>query len=666
MPQGPHTQEHETPPPAAHGTSAADALPPDTDAAGATPEATYLRRRDDFTAARDRERAHRQQIGSGLQLMVLAAIALILFGVFGGALAPLILGVALVVGAAATLVRLGRVMRVESRFDTLRAVNEEGLHRLRRDWATLPLRQPAVTTPAAPGDRPADPYVDHPYAADLDILGHASLLHLLGTANTPGGQAVLRDWLLQPAAADVILQRQEAVAELASMLDLRDEIAVQGKRIGEQQPSPEPFLRWAESANWLTPRTGLVWLTRVLPLVTIGLLAAELAGLTPYPLWLASAALSWMVTTTAGGEVERLLNQVADRQNVFQPYADLFTAVSAPTFSAPLLREIQAGLTDDGLEAGAQMSQLARVMRYADLRLSFLFPFLQFGLLWNFHVLWFLERWQRTAGPHARVWLTTLTQLEALAALATLAHDHPDWAFPELADDAPDVEDTPVLAARNLGHPLLPAEVCVGNDVTVGPPGAFLMVTGSNMSGKSTLLRAIGVNVVLAQAGGPVCAASLRLRPIALATSMRVQDSLEHGLSYFMAELKRLKLVVDEAGRASEAGERAPLFLLDEILHGTNTNERRIAATYVIQYLLSLHATGVVSTHDLTLARIPELAQHSTLVHFTESFTRGPEGLSMHFDYRLRSGIATSTNALKLMEMAGLPLPKAQGPSLPE
>ena len=175
------------------------------------------------------------------------------------------------------------------------------------------------------------------------------------------------------------------------------------------------------------------------------------------------------------------------------------------------------------------------------------------------------------------------------------------------------------------------------------------------MSGKSTLLRAIGVNIVLAQAGGPVCAAALRLPPLALATSMRVQDSLDQGVSYFMAELQRLKEVVDAAERVGSTGERTLLFLLDEILHGTNTGERQIAARRIILHLLNLGATGAVSTHDLMLAGAHGLSAVSQLVHFTEQFARGVDGLMMTFDYKLRPGIATSTNALHLMEMIGLP-----------
>jgi DNA mismatch repair ATPase MutS len=301
-----------------------------------------------------------------------------------------------------------------------------------------------------------------------------------------------------------------------------------------------------------------------------------------------------------------------------------------------------------------------------------IFPVLQAVFLWNFHTLWLLEGWQRDNVQHAREWLQALGTLEAYSALATLGYDHPDWAFPEVTtnqDEAGEVATGghgAVLEARNLGHPLLPDEVCVGNDVSIGPAGTFLLVTGSNMSGKSTLLRAIGTNVVLAQAGGPVCASWLRLAPVILTTSIRVQDSLEHGVSYYMAELQRLKQVVDTSLQARDSGATStPLFLLDEILHGTNTSERQIAARHIIGYLLSIGATGAVSTHDLTLADSPQFAQDRALVHFTEQFERDSAGRpSMTFDYKLRPGLATSTNALKLMEIVGLPLPE-QVPSPP-
>jgi len=215
------------------------------------------------------------------------------------------------------------------------------------------------------------------------------------------------------------------------------------------------------------------------------------------------------------------------------------------------------------------------------------------------------------------------------------------------------VEAGQALRARGLGHPLIPADRRVANDVTVGPPGSFLLVTGSNMSGKSTLLRALGVNVVLAQAGAPVCAAALEMPPVSVCTSMRVQDSLEEGVSYFMAALQRLKLVVSAAEAAGPA-DPLLLYLLDEVLQGTNTAERQVAVRRILRHLLRLRTIGAVTTHDLELAACEELATSSEAVHFTEGVEHEDGAARLTFDYRLRPGVATSRNALKLLKMVGL------------
>ena len=273
--------------------------------------------------------------------------------------------------------------------------------------------------------------------------------------------------------------------------------------------------------------------------------------------------------------------------------------------------------------------------------------------LWDIHVLVRLERWKEKRGAALRGWMTALGRTDALSALAGLTHAHPDWAFPEIADGQ--TGGPARLEATGLGHPLLAPESAVHNDVTLGPPGSLLLVTGSNMSGKSTLLRAIGANVILAGAGGPVCAEAMALPVADLRTSMRIRDSLEEGISYFMAELRRLKAVCDAASAASD---RPVLYLLDEILQGTNTAERQIAARRILHHLLDQHAIGAVTTHDLTLADAEDLEDRAVLVHFRESVETPEHGPPIAFDYRLRPGLATSTNALRLMEIMGLALPE--------
>jgi hypothetical protein len=666
-----------------------------------TPESIYHERCAHFGQLRDLH-SRRSNRNANISLVLITA-ALVCFGIGLWRESWLWFGVAggLAVGFVISFVHHGFVDRRYRRYNELWSINDEGLKRLRRDWAGLPTRDVRLAA------------TDHPYAADLDLFGHASLYHLIGTPSSPAGQNTLRDWMLSPAAPEIARERQAAVAELAPLIEFRDELGLRGRLMGATQPNYEGFLRWAEGESWLLQRPWLIWLTRVLGVVVTVTLIPQLAMQVFYPAWLALAGINLALTFTLGRRVDAIIDQVAARQSVFQAYAEMFHHITTQSFSAAELRRLQQDLSAAGIPADRQMRRLGRLMPLSDIRRwMFFFP-IQIVTLWNFHLLWLLERWQRAAGAHALVWLDAMGRMEALAALSALAHDHPEWVFPEFttkvqgqgsggrdrgdgetrrtedggrraADDgqtrvtrsqgdratgrqgARETEgiwrmdnlqspisnlqsSTPHLTAKSLGHPLLAPEVCVRNDMELGPQGTFLLVTGSNMSGKSTLLRSIGMNVVLAQMGGPVCATRLSLPPMMPATSMRVADSLSQGVSYFMAELQRLKMVVDTLRRAQEDGRRVPLFLLDEILQGTNTAERRIAARAIILHLIEQGALGAVSTHDLTLAESPEMQRAAVPVYFTETFIRGSDGPLMRFDYTLRPGIAPSTNALVLV-----------------
>jgi hypothetical protein len=463
-----------------------------------------------------------------------------------------------------------------------------------------------------------------------------------------------------------VRERQAAVAELAPLAEWREELVWRGRATGTPSPDPEPFLAWAESEPFLASRQALVWGARLSPPLFWVLLVAQMGGLIAWPLWIApivvNLLLGWQLVGTAVGR----LNQVRYFSGALGAYADALDHLSEPSFAAPALQRLQAALRVDGQAGAGEIRRLHGIVRLAQPATSMVYPLIELTTLWNVHVLSLLEGWQAKAGGRTRGWLEALGEAEALAALARLRHDNPSWALPELDPAATTFE------ARGLGHPLLREDLRVTNDVTTGPPGTFLLVTGSNMSGKSTLLRAIGVNAVLAQAGGPVCAISLRLPPLEVWTAMRVSDSLERGVSFFMAELERLRDVVEAARAAGEAPSPTPppcegegptaqprvLYLLDEILQGTNTAERQIAARRVIRLLLRSRSIGAVSTHDLTLADAPDLAAAAQAIHLTEVVVDGPEGARMTFDYRIREGIARSTNALRLLDMVGLTEPE--------
>jgi len=292
------------------------------------------------------------------------------------------------------------------------------------------------------------------------------------------------------------------------------------------------------------------------------------------------------------------------------------------------------------------LSKLARLGGWSELRTSaaiFHFP-IQALTLWDFHIFFGFQRWRARYGRHVRGWIAALGDVDALAALSAIRADEPAWTAPRVASA------TQTIAASLVGHPLIPGDRRIANDVEVGPRGTLLLITGSNMSGKSTLLRAIGLNAVLAQAGAPVCATDFAMPPVDLQTSIRVQDSLELGLSYFMAALARLKQIVDAAERGAAPG-RMLLYLLDEVLQGTNSVERDLAVRAVVRHLLDAGAIGVMTTHDLGLAGEDPLRTAAVLAHFTEQVHS--EG-RMTFDYRLRPGLATSTNALRLMQLIGI------------
>ncbi len=378
---------------------------------------------------------------------------------------------------------------------------------------------------------------------------------------------------------------------------------------------------------------------------------AGLFGLLPVPLWwvVLLMLVNLIVTHLNAERLEATFHQVAAREREFQLYAGALGALAGQPFASPRLREVAADLESEGRPAAGWMDLLHRRLVLADTRRAGIIHFpLQVLTLWDFHMVDLLERWQQAAGPRARAWLAALGDCEALAALAGLAHDNPAWVYPQVSEAAPSVYN-----ARGLGHPLLPESARVANDVEVGPSGTFLLVTGSNMSGKSTLLRAIGINAVLAQAGGPVCAAGLTLPPLDLATCILVEDSLADGVSFFLAELHRIRQVVDAAERSRAAG-RTLLYLLDEVLRGTNSAERQVAVRRILLHLLDQDAIGAVSTHDLQLAEIEELKAASRPVHFRESFRETAEGPQMTFDYCMREGVAQTVNALKLLEMVGL------------
>ena len=489
---------------------------------------------------------------------------------------------------------------------------------------------------------------------DLDVLGQTSLYRLICTAETTSGRRQLQRWLSEPAAIEEIDLRQKAVREVAPLLTWRQELQQACGRLGRQQSAVDRLLSWSEQPQRTCPRSAIRF-AQGSALLSFLLIVLTVAQIGP-PSWvfgmlLLVVGVHLALTVLWSGAIHEFLSGVS-------PTA---AGLGADSLSAPLRRLSSADVESDRMtqlqssanQACAALSRLERLLFLANLRRNpgtTLMVYLPLQLLfqWDVLILQLLEAWQRRDGRLMRTWFDALGQAEALASLASLSFDHPDWCFPNVDANADR------MGAVELGHPLLPNSQRVSNDVTVGPSGSVLLLTGSNMSGKSTLLRAIGVNVMLAQSGAPCCATALRLPPLVVATSMRVSDSLAAGESLFMAEVLRLKEILDRGRELEETSQRTMLYLFDEILHGTNSAERRIAVLRVLGHLLRTNAVGAVSTHDLELARAPELDDACELVHLREAIDEGPDGPQMSFDYRLRPGCAPTTNALRLVAMLGL------------
>jgi hypothetical protein len=513
-------------------------------------------------------------------------------------------------------------------------INAQALARVAREYEHLPV--PKLPEHFTEGSLPND----------LDLFGKSSLFQLIGTVRTPPGRSCLADWLSQPANPSEIAYRQQAVIELSPNTEDRQRIQLLGEQLSENPADTAPFIHWAESSPWLSNKKSLIVAIRSLSILTLTFVVLHAMDWVQVPLWLPFLLINLGITGRYAKRLTQSFSTCEEGERSFSCYAKLFAMISGMPASSEKLQSIISTWGRGELSAHKQMKKLGSLLKWIDLRRSAMayFP-VQALCLWDFHWLLHLESWQKNAGGHVRSWFHALGELEALSALAGLAYDHPHWCLPEIRTSGEFQLD-----ATALGHPLLKPSKCVCNDVHIGPPGSFLLVTGSNMSGKSTMLRAIGVNMVLAFAGAPVCAGSLKLPPLSIGTSFRIRDSLEKGVSYFFAELKQLKSVVDQARAHSQTKESCLLFLFDEILLGTNVAERQIAVQRILDLLMKMNAIGAIATHDLSLADHPACSP----VFFCERFREEKNATSMVFDYKLRPGLCPTTNALRLLSLVGL------------
>jgi hypothetical protein len=485
------------------------------------------------------------------------------------------------------------------------------------------------------GERFLDP--GHPYARDLDLFGQASLFEFLSSARTRAGEETLARWLMAPAHPEEVVARQAAVRELKARVKFRELLFSAGEtvRLGVH---PEALSAWGEAAPVFAQRSVRILVSVLAALWILSLVAWAVWDLPVVAMLM--TVLNFAYAHRLHTRLEKAAGALERAAQDLQLLAEVLALFEAEEVSSPRLLGIQSELRRDGITASKAIARLAWVVDLLESRHSLFARPLDLMTFWSAQLVFVAERWQQKFGPAIRRWLDAAGELEAFTSLSAFAYEHPQYSFPEFGGVAP------LFDAEGLTHPLLPAEKAVENDLKLGEPIQLMMLSGPNMAGKSTFIRSIGVNAVLAQCGAPVRARRLRMSPLQVAASICILDSLSGGMSRFYAEIHRLKLIADLA-----QGPLPVLFLLDELLSGTNSHDRLIGAQFVLENLVEHGAIGVVSTHDLALTGIPSnFGERAANFHFEDRL----ENERLVFDYKLKTGIVQTSNALKLMRAIGL------------
>jgi hypothetical protein len=536
-----------------------------------------------------------------------------------------------------------RILRARSRAESAAAFYRRGLARIEDRWAGM----------GQTGDRFRDD--QHVYADDLDLFGRGCLFELLSTARLPMGENQLAKWLCVPSSQAAILERQGLVAELREKLDLHRDMAVTGDEL-RARLNPESLVGWAESQR-VMPGGGSRVAAIVLALAAVAAMVFYLATLIYWPI-LAILLAEVFFRRSLRRRAEAVVEGISCNAEGLLLFADILQRLERESFTSPRLQGFAAELKRDGQPASHLIRKLARIVYWIDAHHSLLGHLFEVPLLYTVQVAFAAESWRQHYGARMRASVEIVGEIEALLSLATYSYEHPADPFPQFVDSG---NSSAQFEGEELGHPLIAAAKCVRNSVNLDEQTRVLLVSGSNMSGKSTLLRVVGINTVLAMAGAPVRATSLRLTPLSVGTRIHSTDSLQEGRSTFYTEILHIRRVFDLANGNQPTSAlpkdglvpepRPLLFLFDELLEGTNSKDRRIGAESLIRALLQRQAIGIVTTHDLALTEITAtLGPTLHNVHLEDQV----EDNKMHFDYKLREGVVTKSNALALMRIIGL------------
>jgi hypothetical protein len=515
------------------------------------------------------------------------------------------------------------------RFKTLAGIQRKEIEALNWQWKEW---DPGIPKP--------DP--THDFSFDLDIFGKGSLFQYLNRTVTRSGTDLLSDWFSNPTRkSEEILSRQGAVAELSAMNDYREAFLAEGLLQSESENSMGAVLEWLNGPVYYVNRKLIPIMLIVLPGICLSLLIAWMIGQLPVHMFLFSAILNLAFVGSQLKKVNPVHVKITKTFPFLNKYAGLLLLSDKIAFSSPYLQTLAGRFSSEDSNAGKGLEKLGSLFQSLDQRLNMVAGLLLNAfLIWDIQCVWRMEKWREQYRTTVPDWFDALSRIDALISLATFKANRPELCFPE------PVDSLPILEATELGHPLLHPEKRVDNDFVMDSESSFRILTGANMAGKSTFLRTVGVNLILAMSGGPVCAKAFRFRPVQLMTSVRMTDSLADDESYFFAELKRLKRIVD----ALEKGERL-FIIIDEMLKGTNSRDKEAGSKGLLTRLVKLGGTGIVATHDLSLGI---MADHFPGKVENLCFEVEIEDDGLHFDYKLRKGISQNLNATYLMQQMGI------------
>lgn len=484
---------------------------------------------------------------------------------------------------------------------------------------------------------------EHDYANDMDIFGQASLFQMLNRTTSEMGTNTLGHWLLFPTDKKNILARQIAVKELHEKILWRQQLQAIGKEKRISIQTQTRLQNWLLAPNSFIGFKPWKWLRILLPAIMIGISIAAYFDVVEMNVFYFSLLLFAVIAFQINKVVSPIHAQLSKMVDELKALSKSIDCIEKEEFESPLLQELKQQFISQNGKASQKLKQLQKILDRLDLRYNIVLSApLNLWLLWNLQQVLDLEKWKKDNTEIIDNWFEALGKFEALNSFANVQFNYPEWIFPVLKDEHFSI------SATNLGHPLIPSSKRVNNSIEINLRGEIMLVTGSNMAGKSTYLRSVGINVILAMAGAPVCASKFSVSPVHLISSMRIADNLEESTSTFYAELKKLKNVIDKVN-ANE-----PVFvLLDEILRGTNSLDRHTGSVALVKQLIKQKAAAIIATHDVALADLKlQYPDHILNYHFDVQVDKE----ELHFDYLLKPGVCTSLNASILMKKIGIEL----------